>query len=152
MSAIKLLCTVNYSAGADIGPMVPYDLTSKHSKDAPSLAFLVMRGDKQMGLLDGLLGQLGGANQIGQIAGQFGISEEQVQAAVAALGKAHPEPGDTVASAAQTTGLSADTLQGILGQIGGEDALGQISQLIDRDGDGNPVNDIMGMAGKLFGN
>ncbi len=105
-----------------------------------------------MGLLDGLLGQLGGANQIGQIAGQFGISEEQVQAAVAALGKAHPEPGDTVASAAQTTGLSADTLQGILGQIGGEDALGQISQLIDRDGDGNPVNDIMGMAGKLFGN
>jgi len=105
-----------------------------------------------MGLLDGLLGQLGGANQIGELASRFGISEEQVQTAMAALGKAHPEPGDTVASAAQATGLSADTLQGILGQIGGEDALGQISQLIDRDGDGNPVNDIMGMAGKLFGN
>lgn len=105
-----------------------------------------------MGLLDGLLGQLGGANQIGELASRFGISEEQVQTAMAALGKAHPEPGDTVASAAQATGLSADTLQGILGQIGGEDALGQISQLIDRDGDGNPANDIMGMAGKLFGN
>lgn len=105
-----------------------------------------------MGLLDGLLGQLGGANQIGQIASQFGISEEQVQTAMAALGKAHPEPGDTVASAAQETGLPTDMLQGILGQIGGEDALGQISKMIDRDGDGNPVDDIMGMAGKLFGN
>lgn len=104
-----------------------------------------------MGMLDGLLGQLGGADQIGKIAGQFGLSEEQVQTAMAALGKAHAEPGDTVASAAQSTGLSADTLQGILGQIGGEGTLGQIAGMLDRDGDGNPVDDIMGMAGKLFG-
>jgi len=104
-----------------------------------------------MGLLDGILGQLGGADQIGKLASQFGISEEQVQTAMAALGQAHAEPGDTVASAAAATGLSADTLQGLLGQIGGEGALGQISSMIDRDGDGNPVNDIMGMAGKLFG-
>ncbi|MFM5914249.1 hypothetical protein D5I55_00520 [Chakrabartia godavariana] len=105
-----------------------------------------------MGLLDGIMGQLGGADQIGKIAGQFGLSEEQVQMAVAALGKAHPEPGDTVSSAAASTGLSAETLQGILGQIGGEGALGQVAGMLDRDGDGNPVNDIMGMAGKLFGN
>ncbi len=105
-----------------------------------------------MGLLDGIMGQLGGADQIGKIAGQFGLSEEQVQMAVAALGKAHPEPGDTVSSAAASTGLSAETLQGILGQIGGEGALGQAAGMLDRDGDGNPVNDIMGMAGKLFGN
>jgi hypothetical protein len=104
-----------------------------------------------MGLLDGILGQLGGADQIGKLAGQFGISEEQVQTAMAALGQAHAEPGDTVASAAAATGLSADTLQGLLGQIGGEGALDKISGMIDRDGDGNPVNDIMGMAGKLFG-
>ena len=105
-----------------------------------------------MGLLDGIMGQLGGADQIGKIAGQFGLSEEQVQMAVAALGKAHPEPGDTVSSAAASTGLSAETLQGILGQIGGEGALGQVAGMLDRDGDGNPVNDIMGMAGKLLGN
>ena len=104
-----------------------------------------------MGLLDGILGQLGGSDQIGKLAGQFGISEEQVQTAMAALGQAHAEPGDTVASAAAATGLSADTLQGLLGQIGGEGALDKISGMIDRDGDGNPVNDIMGMAGKLFG-
>lgn len=104
-----------------------------------------------MGLLDGILGQFGGADQIGKLACQFGISEEQVQTAMTALGQAHAEPGDTVASAAAATGLSADTLQGLLGQIGGEGALDKISGMIDRDGDGNPVNDIMGMAGKLFG-
>lgn len=105
-----------------------------------------------MGMLDGILGQLGGADQIGALASQFGLSEQQVQMAMAALGKAHAEPGDTVASAAQSTGLSAETLQGLLGQIGGEGTLGQISGMLDRDGDGNPVDDIMGMAGKLFGN
>lgn len=109
-----------------------------------------------MGMFDEILGQIGGGEQIGKIAGQFGLSEQQVQMAMAALGKAHAEPGDTVASAAQSTGLSSDTLQGILGQIGGEGTLGQIAGKIagglDRDGDGNPVDDIMGMAGKLFGN
>lgn len=103
-----------------------------------------------MGLLDGIMGQLGGADPIGKLAGQFGLSEQQVQMAMAALGKAHAEPGDTVASAAETTGLSADTLQGLLGQIGGEGTLGQIAGMLDRDGDGNPVDDIIGMAGKLF--
>lgn len=105
-----------------------------------------------MGMLDGILGQLGGTDQLGKLAGQFGLSEQQVEMAMAALGKAHAEPGDTVASAAQSTGLSAETLQGILGQIGGEGTLGQIAGMLDRDGDGNPVDDIMGMAGKLFGN
>lgn len=105
-----------------------------------------------MGMLDGILGQLGDADQIGKIAGQFGLSEQQVQMAMAALGKAHAEPGDTVASAAESTGISADALQGILGQMGGEGALGKIAGMLDRDGDGNPVDDIMGMAGKLFGN
>lgn len=67
------------------------------------------------------------------------------------LARHMPSRADTVASAAAATGLSADTLQGLLGQIGGEGALDKISGMIDRDGDGNPVNDIMGMAGKLFG-
>lgn len=104
-----------------------------------------------MGMLDGLLGQLGGGNQIAELAGRFGISEEQVQQGMAALGAAHAQPGDTVASAAAATGLSADTLQGMMGAIGGENALGQISGLIDRDGDGNPLNDLSGIAGRLFG-
>ena len=42
-------------------------------------------------------------------------------------------------------------LDGLLGQIGGEGTLGKISSLIYRDGDGNPLNDLTGFAGKLFG-
>ena len=104
-----------------------------------------------MGLLDGLLGQLAGSDQVAGLAARFGLSEDQVQSAVAALGQAHDQPGDTVASAAASTGLSTEALQGILSHIGGEDALGKISGLVDRDGDGNPLNDLTGFASKLFG-
>lgn len=103
-----------------------------------------------MGLLDGLLGQLGGAGQIAELAGKVGLSQEQVQTAMAALGQAHAEPGDTVTSAAAATGLSADTLTSLVSQIGGENALANISGMIDRDGDGNPLNDLAGIAGQLF--
>lgn len=104
-----------------------------------------------MGLLDGLLGQLAGSDQVAGMAAKFGLSEDQVQSAVAALGQAHDQPGDTVETAAASTGLPTEALQGILGHIGGEDALGKISSLVDRDGDGNPLNDLAGFAGKLFG-
>ena len=104
-----------------------------------------------MGLFDDLLGQVGGAGQIGELASKLGLSQEQVQSAVAALGQAHEKSGDTVSEAASSTGLSADTLQNLLGQLGGEDALGKISGLLDRDGDGNPLNDLAGFASKLFG-
>lgn len=104
-----------------------------------------------MGMLDGLLGQLGGADKIAGLAAQVGLSEEQVKTAMAALGKAHPEPGDTVGDAAAATSLPAGKLNDLIGQIGGENALGKISALIDRDGDGNPLNDLSGIAGSLFG-
>lgn len=104
-----------------------------------------------MGMLDGLLGQLGGVDKIADLAAKIGLSEDQVKTAMAALGKAHPEPGDTVSDAAATTGLSMDKLQDLVGQIGGENALGKISSMIDRDGDGNPLNDLTSIAGSLFG-
>lgn len=104
-----------------------------------------------MSLFDSILGQLGGAQNLGAIASQLGLSEEQVRQAMAALGTAHPQPGDTVASAAAATGLSPEMLNQLLARIGGEGALAQVSQLIDRDGDGNPLDDIAGLAGKLFG-
>ena len=104
-----------------------------------------------MGLLNGLLGQLGGADQLAGLASKVGLSEDQVRTAMAALGQAHPEPGDTVATAAAATGLSADTLTNLVSQMGGENALSSISGMIDRDGDGNPLNDLAGIAGKLFG-
>lgn len=119
-----------------------------------------------MGLLDGILGQIGGGNvDVGTIAEKVGIDPSTAESAIAALGQAHGEPGDTVEAASQQTGLDADTLNQIVGHLGGEGALGQvagalqsnpqilssISGMLDRDGDGNPINDILGMASGLFG-
>ena len=116
-----------------------------------------------MGLLDGILGQLGGAN-IGGLAEKFGVSPEIAEKAVAALGQSHAEPGDTIAGAAAKTGLDAGTLSQMAEQLGGTGGLDKLSGMLkdnpalsgmagmlDRDGDGNPINDIMGMASGLFG-
>lgn len=119
-----------------------------------------------MGLLDGILGQVTGGNlDVEAIARKVGIDPAMAESAIAALGKAHNEAGDTVAAASQQTGLNSDMLSQIVGHLGGEGALGQlagalqdnpqilsgIGGMLDRDGDGNPINDILGMASGLFG-
>ncbi|WP_374528244.1 hypothetical protein [Novosphingobium sp.] len=121
-----------------------------------------------MGLLDGILGQVAGNLDVSSIAKQVGLDPAMAEKAIAALGQAHPEPGDTVESASAATGIDSGTLGQIVSQIGGEGALGQLSGLLkenpqlsqqlggiasmlDRDGDGNPLNDIAGIAGSLFG-
>lgn len=120
-----------------------------------------------MGILDGLLSQVTENVDIQNLATKVGLSPEQAEQAVLALGQAHTEPGDTVATAAAQTGLSADTLSQIVGHIGGEGSLGSFASLLqgaggagilgkvggilDRDGDGNPLNDVTGMLGGIFG-
>lgn len=128
-----------------------------------------------MGMLDGLLAQLGPNFDLTNMATKVGLSPEMAEMAVSALAKAHPEPGDTVATAATNTGISADILQQIVGHIGGEGSLanyasiiagatggagaqggaggimGTVAGMLDRDGDGNPLDDIAGMAGGLLG-
>jgi hypothetical protein len=100
-----------------------------------------------MGLLDGLLGQIAGNIDIQNLAAKVGLTPEQVESAVTALGQAHPEPGDTVETAAANTGLPADILQQIVGHIGGEGALGQFASLLNAQGGGI----LGGLTGKLFG-
>ncbi|MBA3878632.1 MAG: hypothetical protein C0500_02825 [Sphingobium sp.] len=131
-----------------------------------------------MGMLDGLLAQLGPNFDLTNMATKVGLSPEMAEMAVSALAKAHPQPGDTVATAASSTGISADILQQIVGHIGGEGSLanyasiiaaatggagaagaqggaggimGTVAGILDRDGDGNPLDDIAGMAGGLLG-
>ncbi len=104
-----------------------------------------------MGILDSILGSSEGTAAVDAIAARVGLDPAQVQTAMAALGQAHAEPGDTVQSASAATGLPTDQLNQIVGAIGGEGALAQISGMIDRDGDGNPLNDLAGIAGRLFG-
>jgi len=36
-------------------------------------------------------------------------------------------------------------------QMGGDSKLAGLANMLDRDGDGNPINDVMGMAKGLFG-
>jgi hypothetical protein len=87
-----------------------------------------------MSLLNGILGQVSDNATVQNLAAKVGLSPEQVEQAVTALGQAHPQPGDTVATAAEQTGLPADKLQEIVGHIGGEGSLGQFASLLQQDG------------------
>jgi hypothetical protein len=102
-----------------------------------------------MGMLDGLLGQIGANVDIENLATKIGLPPEQVEQAVHALGMAHPEPGDTAEIAAQQTGLPTDKLQEIIGHIGGEGSLAQFSSLLQ--GEGGIMGKLGGLASGLFG-
>jgi len=117
-----------------------------------------------MSLLDSVLSEVGGNLDVGGIADRLGIDPATAEKAITALGVAHPQPGDTVETASAQTGIDTSTLSQIVDQIGGASALSQLSEglqnhpqaaslfgMLDRDGDGNPVNDVMGMAKGLFG-
>ena len=117
-----------------------------------------------MGIFDSILGQVSEHVDVANMAAKLGIDPAMAEKAIAALGQAHHEPGDTVAGAAAKTGLDTGTLSQIVAQIGGEGSLGQFAQMlkdnpqasgilgsIDKDGDGNPLNDLAGIAKGLFG-
>lgn len=88
-----------------------------------------------MSILNSLLGQVSDNATVQNLAAKVGLSPEQVEQAVAALGQAHPQPGDTVTTAAQQTGISPETLQEIIGHIGGEGSLGRFASLLQQDGE-----------------
>lgn len=118
-----------------------------------------------MSILDSLLSQVSQHVDIGNMASKLGMEPGQVEKAVTSLAKSHAAPGDTVITAAAETGIEPGKLSQIIDQIGGEGSLGKFSQMLnddksllgkaagflDRDGDGNPLNDITGMAKGLFG-
>ena len=87
-----------------------------------------------MSLFDGILKQVSGNATVENLAAKVGMSPEQIEQAVAALGQAHSAPGDTVTTAADQTGLPTDKLQEIVGHIGGEGALGRFASLLQEDG------------------
>ena len=115
-----------------------------------------------MSMLDGILKTIAGSpDDVVNLAAKVGIDPAMAEKAIAALGQAHPMQGDTVELASAKTGLDTGTLSQIVEQIGGEGSLtefanaikndpGSIAHLLDRDGDGNPLNDVMGMAKGLF--
>jgi ATP phosphoribosyltransferase regulatory subunit HisZ len=92
--------------------------------------------ENAMSLLNGILGQVSDNATVQNLAAKVGLSPEQVEQAVAALGQAHASEGDTVTTAAEQTGLPQDKLQELVGHIGGEGALGRFATLMQADGGG----------------
>ncbi|WP_226017468.1 hypothetical protein [Novosphingobium sp. FKTRR1] len=118
-----------------------------------------------MSIFDQILGQVSSNVDVQNLATKVGIDPSQVESAIAALAAGHQAPGDTVETAAATSGLGSDVLQQIVGHIGGEgslasfatalsqhpDAAKLVTGFLDKDGDGNPLNDLGGLAKGLFG-
>ncbi|WP_340586732.1 hypothetical protein [Erythrobacter alti] len=116
-----------------------------------------------MSLLDGILRNIGGApDDVANLAEKVGIDPAMAEKAIATLGQTHQMQGDTVELASAKTGLDSGVLSQIVEQIGGEGSLtqfasaikddpGSLMGILDKDGDGNPLNDIAGMASGLFG-
>jgi ATP phosphoribosyltransferase regulatory subunit HisZ len=118
-----------------------------------------------MSILDGILGKVTEHVDVNNLAEKLGLNPGQVEGAIASLAKSHTEDGDTVTLAAEKTGIDSGKLTQIVEQIGGEGSLarfneilksdeglmGKVSGFLDRDGDGNPLNDLTSMAKGLFG-
>jgi hypothetical protein len=104
-----------------------------------------------MGILDGLLGQIGSNVDIENLATKIGLPADKVEEAVHALGVAHPQEGDTAELAAQQTGLPTDTLNQIIGHIGGEGSLGQFASLLQSEAGEGLMGKLGGLASGLFG-
>jgi hypothetical protein len=98
-----------------------------------------------MGLLDSLLGQAGQNIDVAAIAEKFGIDPALATQAIAALGVAHSQPGDTVDTASDQTGIDTGTLSGIAQELGGSAGLDQLNQVMQD----HPQ--ILGMIGKFMG-
>ena len=118
-----------------------------------------------MSMLDGILKQVAGSpDTVADLAAKVGVDPGMAEKAIAALGASHPADGDTMEMAAQKTGLDIGSLGSIVQGLGGENALGDLAgrmqgdsnlggimSMLDRDGDGNPLDDIADMASGLFG-
>ena len=105
-----------------------------------------------MSLFDSILGNLD------DYAAKLGLPAEQVQSVVHAFQEKLATGGNPVSALqdiAKDHGLSADSLQSLLGGAGAgggaQDMLAKGMAALDKDGDGNPLNDLGGLAKGLFG-
>ncbi len=102
--------------------------------------------DKAMGILDGLMGNIEG------VAEKLGLPADAAGSLMTSLQETLNGTGDrmqAVQDLAEKHGVSVDKIKEMMG---GEDSwLGKAAGFLDKDGDGNPLNDLAGMAKGLFG-
>ena len=123
-----------------------------------------------MSMLDGILGQLGGVVNLDEIAGKIGMSAGELKQGGESLFSklsSGENSVDAVQSAAAESGVDASKLQellptlaekfgmegqdGLLSKLTGEGGiLSSVTGFLDRDGDGNPINDVTDMIGGFF--
>ena len=100
-----------------------------------------------MSMFDGIL------DNIDDVAAKLGLPADQVQSVFENLKGKLANGGDPLAAisaAAQEHGISLERLQSIMPN-GADGLLAKAEAMLDRDGDGNPLNDLEGMAKGLFG-
>lgn len=103
-----------------------------------------------MSMFDNILGNLD------DIAGKLGLPADKVQSLAEAVQAKLAAGGDQLAGltdVAREHGVSLDSVKGLLANAGegAQGMLGKITGALDKDGDGNPLNDLGGMVKGLFG-
>jgi hypothetical protein len=101
-----------------------------------------------MSILDGIMGNIGG------FAEKLGLPADKAEEIAASLQEKLSGDGDkmqAVQDLAAEHGISVDKLKDMLGGDGEGSILGKITGFVDKDGDGNPINDLTNMAKGLFG-
>lgn len=104
-----------------------------------------------MSIFDQILGAAHNHPTVRNMAEHLGIDQATAERAIAALTEGHHADTDTVATAAERSGIDAGILTQVMEQVGGEGSLARFSQILDADHDGNPFDDIAGFASRLFG-
>ena len=101
-------------------------------------------------MLEAILGNL---INLDDLAAKTGLPADQLQGLVTGLKAAAGELNlSSVMEAAQASGISMDQIQSMLGAVGGAAGVQEaLSGFLDKDGDGNPLNDLGSLAKGLFG-
>jgi hypothetical protein len=102
-----------------------------------------------MSILDGIMGNIGG------LAEKLGLPADKAQEIATSLQEKLGGEGDkmqAIQDLAAEHGISVDKIKEMLGGDGEGSMLGKLTGFVDKDGDGNPLNDLTNMAKGLFGN
>ncbi len=88
------------------------------------------------------------------VAEKLGVPVDKAKDMMSSLSEKMSGDGDkmqAVQDFAKEHGVSVDKLKELLGGSGEGSILGKVTGFFDKDGDGNPVNDLTDMAKGLFG-